>query len=169
MLSMPWQNPDEWLTFMHIVECHLKYAVATDWRKPVAVEIGVFQNRQKAFYEALGMEHIGIDADRESEAEIIGDSHSDITVQELVKRLAGRFIAVLFIDGDHRYVGVKDDYERYGALTRGIVALHDIYNWKYGVKDFWAELVAGPSCRDKTFITIHAAEGYANHGIGVIK
>ena len=34
----------------------------------------------------------------------------------------------LFIDGDHTYAGVKQDFETYGRLTRsgGIVAFHDI-------------------------------------------
>lgn len=41
--------------------------------------------------------------------------------------LHGRAIDFLFIDGDHRYSGVKRDYELYSPLVRpgGIIAFHD--------------------------------------------
>lgn len=169
MLSMPWQNPSEWLTFLHLVECHLKYAMAPGRGKPVAVEIGVFQNKQKAFYEALGMEHIGIDISADAEPDILGHSALPSTSEQLLVRLAGRPITVLFIDGDHNYEAVRTDWAIYAPLTQGIVALHDIFNHKYGVEQFWRWLEVQDSLRDRTFITIHAKEGYANHGIGVIK
>ena len=37
-------------------------------------------------------------------------------------------IDFLFIDGDHRYAGVKKDYKLYSDLVRpgGLIALHDI-------------------------------------------
>ncbi len=57
---------------------------------------------------------------------ISGDSHDAATRDELVSRLAGRTIDVLFIDGDHSYEGVKQDYGMYSPLVDGIVVFHDI-------------------------------------------
>ena len=55
------------------------------------------------------------------------DSHSPETVAEV----AGIFedgIDFIFIDGDHSYDGVKEDYENYSPLVRpgGLVGFHDI-------------------------------------------
>ena len=46
----------------------------------------------------------------------------------LLEILAGRPIDFLFIDADHRYVGVKKDYQLYAPLVRpgGLIAFHDI-------------------------------------------
>jgi predicted O-methyltransferase YrrM len=56
------------------------------------------------------------------------DSHSNSTLMKLNKLLDGNKIDFLFIDGDHRYEGVKQDFEMYSPLVRkgGIVAFHDI-------------------------------------------
>ena len=56
------------------------------------------------------------------------DSHelaARLTIESL---LAGRQVDLLFIDGDHSYAGVRQDFETYGALVRGggVVALHDV-------------------------------------------
>jgi predicted O-methyltransferase YrrM len=42
--------------------------------------------------------------------------------------LSGQELSYLFIDGDHTYEGVKQDFELYGPLVRkgGVIALHDI-------------------------------------------
>jgi cephalosporin hydroxylase len=58
---------------------------------------------------------------------IDGDSHSNDTLEKLKTVLAGRPIDVLFIDGDHRFSGCKQDHEMYGPLVRpgGIIAIHD--------------------------------------------
>lgn len=54
-------------------------------------------------------------------------------------------IDVLFIDGDHTYDGVKQDFEMYSPLVRkgGIVAFHDIAlpaDSDFGVREFWLEI-----------------------------
>jgi len=52
-------------------------------------------------------------------------------------------IDFLFIDGDHTYNGVKQDYEMYGPLVRkgGIIAFHDIgLNEEGGVYHLWNEI-----------------------------
>src|SRR5215210_7598791 len=56
------------------------------------------------------------------------NSHSAGTAGQLQKLLGGRTIDFLFIDGDHTYAGVKQDFELYGRLLSkdGLVALHDI-------------------------------------------
>jgi len=54
-------------------------------------------------------------------------------------------IDLLFIDGDHRYEGVRKDFEMYSPLVRkgGIVAFHDICpgppDAVGGVPSFWKE------------------------------
>jgi hypothetical protein len=59
---------------------------------------------------------------------VIGDSHDVDTVYRLAALLAGTEVDLLFIDADHRYDAVADDFRRYGPLVRrgGLVALHDI-------------------------------------------
>ena len=55
------------------------------------------------------------------------DSHDPATCQELRDLLTGHPLDFAFIDGDHRYEGVKADFEHYGLLVRpgGLVAFHD--------------------------------------------
>lgn len=85
-----------------------------------------------------------------------GDSHSSETLAAVRETLAGRPVDAMFIDGDHTYGGVKQDYEMYESLVRagGIVAFHDIVPVTAGrpqphndldlqggeVPEFWAEL-----------------------------
>lgn len=77
-----------------------------------------------------------------------GDSHSMETYEQLVALLNGRAIDFLFIDGDHRYEGIKQDFEMYHPLVRpgGYVGFHDIvasdYHHKMDcyVDRLWGEL-----------------------------
>lgn len=55
---------------------------------------------------------------------LFGDSHSLGVIQQIFE--LGPFDAIL-IDGDHRYAGVKDDWEAYRAP---IIALHDIVGYR---------------------------------------
>jgi predicted O-methyltransferase YrrM len=56
------------------------------------------------------------------------DSHLAETVDAVQEVLAGRDVDAMFIDGDHTYAGVKQDYEMYELLVRdgGVIAFHDI-------------------------------------------
>jgi predicted O-methyltransferase YrrM len=97
------------------------------------------------------------------------DSHSPETHRELEQILAGRQIDLLFIDGDHRYDGVKADYQTYRQWIApgGIIALHDIAiqenHATIDVPRFWRELVASSrSCQE---FVARPGEG---PGIGVI-
>ena len=79
---------------------------------------------------------------------IRGDSHSETTFEALKNLLNGELIDFLFIDGDHRYEGVKQDFEMYSSLVRsgGYVGFHDIvasdYHHKMDcyVDKLWDEL-----------------------------
>lgn len=83
-----------------------------------------------------------------------GNSHSSETKEQALDVLGNNRLDFLFIDGDHSYEGVKQDFEDYSPLVRpgGIVALHDIvpdYSVRFGVKteryaggvsEFWREI-----------------------------
>ncbi|MCX5714987.1 MAG: class I SAM-dependent methyltransferase [Candidatus Omnitrophica bacterium] len=77
---------------------------------------------------------------------IRGDSHSLTTFQRVKRFLAGRMVDVLFIDGDHSYEGVKNDFELYRSLVKkgGIIAFHDIVPGLPalvgGVPQFWNQI-----------------------------
>lgn len=74
------------------------------------------------------------------------DSHDPATRDHVNHLLDGRKIDFLFIDGDHRYEGVKRDYALYSPLVRpgGLVALHDIVYYPdradVEVSRLWGEL-----------------------------
>lgn len=74
------------------------------------------------------------------------DSHLDSTFEEVQGILDGKMLDVLFIDGDHTYQGVLDDFALYSPLVRegGIIAFHDILEHpnhpNVHVKEFWDEL-----------------------------
>lgn len=73
------------------------------------------------------------------------DSHSPATL-EAVRNILDEPLDFLFIDGDHSYDGVKQDFEMYAPLVRpgGIVALHDIVDCPpellCEVKVYWDEI-----------------------------
>ena len=56
------------------------------------------------------------------------DSHKQSTKKKLIEILNGNKIDFLMIDGDHRYAGVKKDFQSYSPLVKqnGIIAFHDI-------------------------------------------
>jgi predicted O-methyltransferase YrrM len=80
--------------------------------------------------------------------DVLGDSHSLDTLYRVQSILLGKRLELLFIDGDHSYAGVKQDYEMYKDLVRpgGCIAFHDIndteFHWEQGVEvpRFWKEL-----------------------------
>jgi len=88
---------------------------------------------------------------------------------KLKKLLKNQKLDLLFIDGDHRYEGVKKDFEMYGPLVKknGIIAFHDIAvhtpELDCQVYRFWNEIK-----KDYNFREI-VKEGDPNSlGIGII-
>lgn len=70
---------------------------------------------------------------------INGASYSKRTVDKVKHTLGCRKIDLLFIDGDHSYEGVRQDFLKYRHLVQdgGIIAFHDIipdYFSRYGIK-----------------------------------
>ncbi len=59
---------------------------------------------------------------------VSGDSHTRVALNDVKAVLGTDYLDLLYIDGDHTYAGVKQDYEMYGPLVRegGYIVFHDI-------------------------------------------
>lgn len=101
------------------------------------------------------------------------DSHGPEALASVQEILAGRPIDFVFIDGDHSYEGVRQDFEIYSPLVRrgGVVAFHDIlpHNNEVGidVRRFWLELVERYEW-DEFVIPEQMRDGRMWGGIGVV-
>jgi cephalosporin hydroxylase len=77
-----------------------------------------------------------------------GDSHSSSTLHDIKNILKDEKLDFLFIDGDHTYKGVKQDFEMYKSLVSpgGWIGFHDINDTNHHrelnvhVGKFWNEL-----------------------------
>jgi len=174
------QDLHEWRTFLEICEVYLeKHGI----KNPIAVELGLWRNGQKKFYEQiLGGHHIGIDiSKKKSKPDIQGSTHDPKTLATLKNRLEGKPIDILFIDASHWYDDVKKDFEIYSPLCTGIIAFHDINLGRYHKKranwrvwKLWDELKAESNIyagkhKDFLFISIEEAKGIAGIGLMVRK
>jgi len=95
-----------------------------------------------------------------------GNSHAKRTVDKLAKILGPTKVEFLFIDGDHSYEGVKQDFQAYTQFVArgGVVALHDImYHPEYGVDRFWNEIKSQYASKE-----IIASRNQIGYGIGVL-
>lgn len=73
------------------------------------------------------------------------DSHTGAAKEQVEKALQGKTLDLLFIDGDHTYAGVKQDFEMYSPLVApgGIIVFHDILPTTapgIEVAQFWEEI-----------------------------
>jgi cephalosporin hydroxylase len=99
-------------------------------------------------------------------------SYSCRAINKVEEFLKGQMIDVLFIDGDHRYEGVKQDFLCYRPFVRdgGLILFHDIIEdkgsgraWVGGVPRLWREL--SPIYPHHEFVHSRDQEGF---GIGVL-
>jgi predicted O-methyltransferase YrrM len=73
-------------------------------------------------------------------------SHKETTLDIVKLILNDKKLDYLFIDGDHTYEGVKNDFEMYSPLVKenALIAFHDIVihppELNVGVHDFWNEI-----------------------------
>lgn len=95
---------------------------------------------------------------------IRGNSHSQQVRAELNNKNEEKF-DLIFIDGDHSYEGVKQDFNDYKSLLsdNGILVFHDINSEGCGVPKFWREV--SEKYKSKA-IEKDGGEGHA--GIGII-
>lgn len=179
--NRPSQNYYEWKMFIEFCEMYLKKKRI---KNPISVEIGIWRDKQRKFYtDFLKCKHITIDiSDRRAMPDILGDTHNLKTKEELEKRLKGRPINILFIDGAHSYEDAKRDFEMYSPLCTDIIAFHDIWCRRYSgrkgmqVWRFWDELKRKAydgkrSYKSFQFLDIFHYRGAGNGvqmGIGVI-
>jgi len=98
------------------------------------------------------------------------DSQKESTFTHLKDLLDGKPIDFLFIDADHRYEGVKRDFELYSPLVRsgGLIAFHDIrpntQDANTQVHRFWDEI---KTCGFPAEEVVH--EPYRGYfGIGIL-
>lgn len=74
------------------------------------------------------------------------DSHSPTSLDKINSILNEKKLDFLFIDGDHSYIGIKQDYQIFNPLVKkgGIIAFHDIcqnpLNTNCEVNRFWNEI-----------------------------
>jgi cephalosporin hydroxylase len=136
-------------------------ALLADSPPEVVVEIGSDAGGTLWAWQQIGARRvIGVDQPRgpyssgqllnEHGCEVVyGDSHDPATLQALKDLLVGELVDLLFIDGDHRYAGVKQDFEMYSPLVRdaGMIAFHDICHHPHhpdvGVDMLWRQLGGG--------------------------
>jgi predicted O-methyltransferase YrrM len=97
------------------------------------------------------------------------DSHAPETLQRIRELLPDGQLDFLFIDGDHRYEGVKADFDMYSPIVRpgGLIGFHDIVpgpaDKAGGVAVFWQELKKRHPVRE--FVADWNQGGY---GIGLV-
>lgn len=99
-----------------------------------------------------------------------GDSHQNVIYEKVKEILKGEKVDLLFIDGDHTYNGVKNDFKMYKNLVKkdGLIVFHDItshiFDEKVEVFKVWNEI------REKyETVEIQFKSEKGSYGFGIIK
>lgn len=101
---------------------------------------------------------------------IRGDSHQQASRDKVLQAVGDEPFDLIMIDADHRYEGVKRDFELYAPLVApaGVIVLHDILHNRFDaeiqVDRFWNELKQ----RYETEEIVENAE-QGNMGIGIVR
>jgi predicted O-methyltransferase YrrM len=110
---------------------------------------------------------------------LTGDSTAPATLDAVRRRLDGRPLEFLYVDGDHAWDGVRADYDNFRPLLApdAVVAFHDIQEdrltregvrtltWAGDVPRFWRALRAAYPGKAREFIAAPDQDGY---GLGVL-
>ena len=138
------QKPEELLELLTVMKNY-------DVNK--VLEIGSWHGGTMWLWKVLTIEAVGIDDGSglepwwhqvlKTKYNIIDYSYHDERAYDLAKAYAP--YDMLFIDGDHSYEGVKQDYEMYSNLVKpdGQIVFHDILNAatnECNVKKLWEEI-----------------------------
>ena len=161
------QDSFEWYMFLEICSTYLK---KHNIKNPVVVELGK-RDSQKRFWEQLFNAHYTGD---------IMEMPMSLRQSILKKELGRKLINILFINGDHRYEAVKEDFKMFAPLCNGIIAFHGIETFRYKKREvaqvwkFWDDLRLGriknaAEYRDYPVLSIHKRRPKGcQRGIGVI-
>ncbi len=95
---------------------------------------------------------------------LLQDSHDSSTAQQVRQVTGEQPLDLLFIDGDHTYIGVRQDWEMYSPLVRegGMVVFHDLVTPPGDARVEVGQLFAELETDFRTETTI------AKWGIGVV-
>jgi len=184
-LIIPWQEKTEFLNLLKIVDrqkpaCVLEIGTANggtlfsfcrlakDDATVISIDLphGKFGRGYPSWkipvYESFAKKDQTIHLLRE-------DSHSPLTLEKAKKLLNGKKVDFLFIDADHTYEGVKQDFLQYRELVseNGIIAFHDIAhnpNPVYGVEKLWHEIK-----NDYKYTELIQDKNQGGYGIGVLE
>jgi len=124
--------------------------------------LGGIVSKPKIFYKSFSLDNQKIFLIRKN-------SHKRSTLKRVEEILNGKKIDLLFIDGDHTYNGVKQDFQMYAPLVKenGMIVFHDIVEVPLQeyvqVNKFWNELK-----KDYKHIEIVENWDQGRYGIGVI-
>jgi len=106
----------------------------------ISLDLGYYPQQRQRLFSAFDPET--------SVSSIVGNSHNR-GVQEQVHTVCQGGADLIFIDGDHQFESVKQDFEDYNPISNKYVLFDDIMN-KGPVERFWREIIE-PSYDTETF------------------